>query len=217
MILLLIGILNPSIKIHWNEIKLLLNASKTFHLLGIASSFADRIDRIVIAWFLPLEVLGKYAVGTSFISFLRFLPEAISRWVISGQNLPIFRKSPKLMPVYIFLTAGIILLGSILTQILVKTLFGTEWTLPLLVLIIFSAQEIARGLYQIYLSKVIDTAKQRLVRDSSLILIVSTPLLSFVGAKSIGVYGVPLGMLISYMSVNIFFKDFHRKSNSHVH
>jgi O-antigen/teichoic acid export membrane protein len=171
----------------------------------------------VIAWFLPLEVLGKYAVGTSFISFLRFLPEAISRWIVSGQNLPILRKSHKSMPIYIFLTLVSIFLGSILTQVLVKILFGNEWTLPLLVLIIFSAQEIARGLYQINLSKVVDTAKQKLVRDSSLMLIISTPLLSFAGAKSIGVYGVPLGMLISYMIINLFFNDFRRKLDTHVH
>ncbi len=205
-ILLLIGILDPSIKFKWREIRTLLSASKNLHLLGIATGFADRIDRIVIAWFLPLGMLGKYAVGTSFISFLRFLPEAMGRWIVGGQLTPAFGRLGKSLLSRIALNLTLVIGGSLLTQIFVKIFFGDEWSLPLLVFIFFASQEIARGYYQIRLSRIVSAGLEKTVRNTSLGLIFIAPIFSIIGAKSLGIYGVPLGMAVGYIGLNYYLK-----------
>ncbi len=205
-VLLLIGILDPSIKLKWAEIGDLLRRSKNFHLLGIAGGFADRIDRIVIAWFLPLGILGKYAVGTSFISFLRFLPEAMGRWIVGGQVIPAAWAVGKTLPRRIGLTLIVVLSGSFASQLFVKMFFGQSWNLPLLVFILFASQEIARGYYQVKLSRIVTAGLEHTVRNTSLALIIVAPLFSIIGAKSIGIYGVPLGMAIGYLGLNFFLK-----------
>jgi len=209
-ILLLIGIIDPSIKFKWREIRALLSASKNLHLLGIATGFADRIDRIVIAWFLPLEILGKYAVGTSFISFLRFFPEAMDRWIVSGQVVPIFGKLGKSLVNRILAILILVIGGSLLTQVFVKIFFGDKWSLPLLVFIFFAGQEIARGYYQVRLSRMVSVGLEKEVRNTSIGLIFIAPIFSIIGAKSIGIYGVPLGMLVGYVGLNYYLK--HVKS-----
>ena len=205
-VLLLIGILDPSIKFKWKEIRTLLSASNNLHLLGIATGFADRIDRIVIAWFLPLDILGKYAVGTSFISFLRFLPEAMSRWIVSGQALPMFGKLGKSLVKRIAVILILVIGGSLLTQIFVKIFFGDKWSLPILVFIFFAGQEIARGYFQVRLSRIVTVGLEKTVRNTSLGLIFVAPVFSLIGAKSIGVLGVPLGMLVGYVGLNYYLK-----------
>lgn len=206
-VLLLIGILDPSIKLKWGEIRVLLSESKNLHLLGIASGFADRIDRIVIAWFLPLGILGKYAVGTSFISFLRFLPEAMSRWIVGGQIIPTFGKFGKTRLSRSVLILTLILSGSFLTQIFVRLFFGEKWSLPLIVFILFASQEIARGYYQVRLSKIVTVGLDRTVRNTSIALILIAPIFSIIGAESLGIYGVPLGMAVGYIGLNFYLKQ----------
>ena len=212
-VLLLIGILDPSIKFKWKEIRTLLSASNNLHLLGIATGFADRIDRIVIAWFLPLDILGKYAVGTSFISFLRFFPEAMSRWIVSGQALPMFGKLGKSFVNRIAVTLILVIGGSLLTQVLVKLFFGDKWSLPLLVFIFFASQEIARGYYQVRLSRIVSTGLEKTVINASLGLIFIAPIFSMIGAKGIGIYGVPLGMLVGYIGLNYYLKHVTTKAS----
>ena len=212
-VLLLIGMLDPSIKFKWKEIRTLLSASNNLHLLGIATGFADRIDRIVIAWFLPLDILGKYAVGTSFISFLRFFPEAMSRWIVSGQALPMFGKLGKSFVNRIAVTLILVIGGSLLTQVLVKLFFGDKWSLPLLVFIFFASQEIARGYYQVRLSRIVSTGLEKTVINASLGLIFIAPIFSMIGAKGIGIYGVPLGMLVGYVGLNYYLKHVTTKAS----
>ncbi len=205
-VLLLIGILDPSTKLKWREIRTLLSASKNLHLLGIATGFADRIDRIVIAWFLPLDILGKYAVGTSFISFLRFFPEAMGRWIVNGQVAPTFGKLGKSLVNRIAAILILVIGGSLLAQVFVKIFFSDKWSLPLLVLIFFASQEIARGYCQIRLSRIVSAGLEKTARNTSLGLIFIAPIFSIIGAKSIGIYGVPLGMLVGYVGLNYYLK-----------
>jgi hypothetical protein len=153
-----------------------------------------------------LDILGKYAVGTSFISFLRFFPEAMGRWIVSGQTVPIFGKLGKSLLNRILAILLLVVSGSLLTQVFVIIFFGDEWTLPILVIIFFASQEIARGYYQVRLSRIVSTGLEKTVRNTSLGLIFIAPIFSIIGAKSIGIYGVPLGMLVGYVGLNYYLK-----------
>ena len=206
-LLLLIGIKDSSIKLSLREIQYLIMQSKNYHWFGIANGFADRIDRIVIAWFLPLSVLGKYAVGTSLISFLRFLPEALSRLIVSGNTIPIIGAFKRTLINQIALVLGLVVLGSLGSQLFVNVVFGETWKMPLVVLLLFACQEIARGYYQIVISKLISSGAEREVRNLSLTLIFTTTSFSIIGAKMLGIYGVPLGIGISYLILNVYLKS----------
>ncbi|HUW88491.1 MAG TPA: oligosaccharide flippase family protein [Candidatus Paceibacterota bacterium] len=205
-LLLLISIKDSSIKLDFQAIRFLINSSKNYHLFGIANGFADRIDRIIIAWFLPLGILGKYAVGTSLISFLRFLPEAASRLIVGGNSIPTFGAINRTFLRRLFAVSGLALIGSALSQIFVNLFFGDAWKLPSLVLLLFAAQEIARGYYQIVISKLISDGSERQVRNLSLALIFSSFILPIIGSKIMGIYGVPLGIGISYVVLNVYLK-----------
>ena len=205
-LLLLIGIKDSSVRFNLQEIRLLVKSSKNYHLFGIANGFADRIDRIIIAWFLPLGVLGKYAVGTSLISFLRFLPEAASRLIVSGNSIPTFSAFNKTFVRRLAMVAGLALLGSFISQLFVNLFFGNAWKLPFLVLLLFAAQEIARGYYQIVISKLISDGADRQVRNLSLVLIFASFILPIIGSKIMGIYGVPLGIGIGYVALNLYLK-----------
>lgn len=200
-ILVLLVHTNASITTSWKEIALLFKKSTPFHIVGIAGGFADRIDRLMIAWFLPLEFLGKYAVGTSLLTYLRFLPEAFSRLIISGQSsfqlsrLKLMSKS-WLLHLLAGVFISIVLAG--LSQLMVLIALGQQWLISFIVIAGFSVQELMRGYFQLRVSALIAESKEKLVTKGSLLLIALTTLLSLIGVKLAGLIGVPIGIAISY-------------------
>jgi O-antigen/teichoic acid export membrane protein len=193
---------NASVTPSWKEIGLLFKTSKPFHIVGIASGFADRIDRIAIAWFLPLGVLGKFAVGTSLLSYLRFLPEAFSRLIVSGQSsfqLRASRLIGKSWFVRLLLGAFVSLVFATLSQILIWIVLGKQWLIPFIIVLGFSAQELMRGYFQIRISVLVAAGKENVVSRLSALLIVSSALLSIVGVNLAGLIGIPIGIALTYV------------------
>jgi len=192
---------NASITTSWKDIALLFNKSIPFHIIGIAGGFADRIDRLMIAWFLPLGFLGKYAVGTSILTYIRFLPEAFSRLIISGQSnfqlrrLKLIGKS-WLLRLLAVVFVSLVLAG--LSQLLVLVALGKQWLISFVVIVGFSAQELMRGYFQLRVSTLVNENKEKLVTKVSLLLIMLSALLSFIGVKLAGLIGIPIGITISY-------------------
>jgi O-antigen/teichoic acid export membrane protein len=192
---------NASITTSWKDIALLFKKSTPFHIVGIAGGFADRIDRLMIAWFLPLGFLGKYAVGTSILTYLRFLPEAFSRLIISGQGNFKLRRLKLISKSWLLrLLAGVfvslVLAG--LSQLLVLVALGKQWLISFAVIVGFSVQELMRGYFQLRVSTLVNENKEKLVTKVSLLLITLSTLLSFIGVKLAGLIGVPIGIAISY-------------------
>ena len=130
----------------------------------------------------------------------------MSRWIVGGQIIPSSRKLGKSWLRRGAIIAVLVLGGSFLTQILVKLFFGDTWSLPLIVFILFSSQEIARGYYQVRLSRIVTLGFDRTVRNVSLSLIFIAPIFSILGAKSLGTNGVPLGMAVGYLGLNLYLK-----------
>lgn len=193
---------NASITPSRKNIGLLIKTSTPFHIVGIASGFADRIDRIAIAWFLPLGVLGKFAVGTSLLSYLRFLPEAISRLIVSGQSN--FRLTPsklisKSWMARLFMGAFFSLVLATFSQALVWVALGKQWLIPFIVVIGFSVQELIRGYFQIRLAVLVTAGSEKIVTKLSGLLIVLSAILSIIGVNLVGLIGVPIGIALTYL------------------
>ena len=206
-VLILLVHTNASIIPSWNEIRHLIKTSNPFHVVGIASGFADRIDRIVIVWFLPLGVLGKYAVGTSLLTYLRFLPEAFSRLIVSGQSsfsLSTFKLIGKSWFARLFVGVVISSVFAGFSQILVLVVLGKEWLVPFIVLLGFSTQELIRGYFQIRISALVAEGREIVVAKLSLLLIVFSTIFSIIGVKLAGLIGVPIGIAVTYLILIIF-------------
>jgi len=193
---------NASITPSWKDIRLLIKTSTPFHVVGIASGFADRIDRIAIAWFLPLGVLGKFAVGTSLLSYLRFLPEAFSRLIVSGQSsfqLSASKLISKSWLARLFMGAFVSMVFATLSQGLIWVVLGKQWLIPFMVVLGFSVQELIRGYFQIRTSALVAAGKEKIVANLSVLLIVLSAVFSIIGVNLAGLIGVPIGIALTYL------------------
>jgi O-antigen/teichoic acid export membrane protein len=198
---------NTSLLPAWKEIKLLMRASVPYQIVGIANGFADRIDRIVVAWILPLGVLGKFAVGTSILSYLRFIPEVLSRFIVGGHsNFQSF--ASRLIGGSWFKRFSLALMLSlalaILSQSLIWLTLGKQWLIPFIVVFAFSGQELIRGYFQLRLSELVADGQEKIVNRLSILLIAASTIMCLIGINLVGLVGAPLGLALTYLFL-IFF------------
>jgi len=198
---------NASIVPNWKDIRYLFKASTPFHIVGVAAGFADRIDRIVIAWFLPLSVLGKFAVGTSVLTFLRFIPESFSKLIVSGQsklNLGKLRLIGKSWLSRLFLALLVSYFFALFSQGLIWLVLGEEWLISFIVVFSFAFQELMRGYFQLRVSELIARGQEKIVTRLSVFLIVTSLALSVTGVSFAGLVGIPLGIALAYLTLILF-------------
>jgi O-antigen/teichoic acid export membrane protein len=179
----------------------LVKDSKAFHLVGISGGLADRVDRLLIGWFLPLSFLGAYSVGTSLLTFLRFIPDAIGRLIVAKQNLGStnkFRSKPLWIPATITLSFLLVSSAVFVSQSFVAVFMGKDWEISRWVIAAFAAQEVLRGLYLFVVSRRVASNNQDFIFKSSLLLIIGSVLGGYVGIKLFSGIGVPLGIGLSY-------------------
>ena len=185
--------------------RIIFKQSKGNHSIGTVLGMIDRLDRLVIAWFLPLVLLGKFAVMSSFISFFRFIPDAISKILIStkSEGWRNYLNNPILIIIVLSSFVG----GSVFaTQLLISQMLGPEWLLPWGVGFIFALQELARGAFQLSGNYKVSLGVSTKTHKAALILLVSAGPLAILFAQWFGVIGVPFGFLISYLGVLIYMK-----------
>ena len=185
--------------------RILFKQSKSNHSIGTVLGIVDRLDRLVIAWFLPIVLLGKFAVMSSFISFFRFVPDSLSKILISTKT-EAWRKyleSPILIIAGLISFAGISVFAS---QILISHMLGPEWLLPWGVGFIFALQELARGAFQLSGNYKVSVGTSVETHKAAIILFISAGPLAILFAHWFGIIGVPFGFLISYLGVFVYLK-----------
>lgn len=167
------------------------------HLLGTVLGALDRMDRVLIAFFLPTVNLGQYAAMGSLLSYFRFLPEALSKIIVSG---PINRQFRLLKNKYI---TGISLVFFFSFVILFSRLFieialGSEWLLSIWVYVSFAVYEIARGWFQVLYNR---NLSQRLVPSYWILvnLVFICLIFSMFAVSMLGLVGVPLAFGLGYL------------------
>lgn len=164
--------------------------------LGTVLGILDRADRIIIAWTLPTINTGQYAVMGSILGFFRFIPDAISKIIVSGKIAFLVR----VVRVKVLVGLGLILSLIILTaasQVVINYYLGAEWLLPWWVSLLFGAQEIVRGTFQVVQNERLSKLSGQNSRLHFLLL--GTNLgLAFLLSHTLGLVGVPLGFLLGY-------------------
>ena len=186
--------------------------SRNQHLFGIANGLVDRIDRFLIGLILPIGFLAKYALLSSIISFARFFPDAAVKLNLLRHHQGKLKQEIILKPSTL---VAVIVTGIALTlsaQGFINLVFGQVWLLPIYVGLLFVAQEILRGYYQITAVQLIAIGGKSEMSQISLLLIILS--ISFVtcGILIFGIWGAPTAMILVYLIltslVNIKLKKF---------
>jgi O-antigen/teichoic acid export membrane protein len=185
-----------------SEVVELIGQSRQNQLFGIANGMADRLDRFLIGFMLPLAFLAKYALITSIISFTRFFPDAYNRLMLLKHHQEKTKDTSQLgFVAYLLIGAAVVVLV-FTSQQFIRIIFGDQWLLPLNVAIFFAAQEILRGLYQSKAVKLIAVGGNRDISNASLFLVAGAILLMLIGIPLMGVVGAPVSMVIVYAILN---------------
>ena len=173
--------------------------SQNQHLFGIANGLADRIDRFLIGLILPISFLAKYALLSSIISFARFLPDAAVKLDLLRHHQGRLRRNEVLRPSII---AGLIIAGTgfaIIAQGFITVVFGQSWLLPIYVGLLFVAQEILRGNYQMTAIRLIALGGKSEMSKIALLLIILSVLSIGTGTFIYGIWGAPAAMVLVYL------------------
>ena len=177
----------------------IMNQSRQQHLFGIANGLVDRIDRFLIGLILPIEILAKYALLSSIISFARFFPDTAVKLNLLRHHQG---KSKKGVNSNLTTVLALLIVGTgfvLVAQVFIKLVFGDLWLLPISVGLLFVAQEILRGNYQIKAVELIAVGGKSEISKISLLLIVLSISFITVGAFIFGILGVPIAMVFVYL------------------
>lgn len=185
--------------------RIIFKQSKGNHSIGTVLGLVDRLDRLIIAWFLPFVLVAKFAVMSGLISFFRFLPDTLSKILVSTKS-EAWRKFLKNRISIFFGLTSFIGIAVFASQILILQILGREWLLPWGVTFIFALQELARGSFQLSGNYKVSIGVSSQTHKAALILLVSTGPLAVIFARWIGIIGVPIGFLISYLGVLLYMK-----------
>lgn len=180
--------------------RIIFKQSKGNHSIGTVLAMVDRLDRLIIAWFLPIVLVGKFAVMSSLISFFRFMPDALSKILISTKSEAWRRYLQNPISLIFGLTCfvGVVVFAS---QILITRMLGPEWLLPWGVGFMFALQELARGAFQLSGNYKISVGVSPQTHNAALMLFISAGPIAVGFAYWFGIIGVPIGFLISYLGV----------------
>ena len=178
--------------------------SKGNHTIGTALGIIDRFDRIIIAWVLPIVLLGKYAAMSSFISFFRFLPDALAKLMVSTKS-ELWRKYLKPELLLVVVIASLIIMVSC-SQSIISRVLGPEWLLPWGVSLVYALQEFARGAFQLTGNYKVTVGNSFHTHRAALALLLTAGPVSFILALRLGVIGVPFGFLLSYLGVLLYLR-----------
>jgi O-antigen/teichoic acid export membrane protein len=177
-----------------------LKKTKGNHSIGTVLGVIDRFDRIIITWFLPVALLAKYSVMSSFISFFRFIPDAISKIIVS-LKIEYAKNVLGKLNLVIYLIVPFSVLMILLSRIAISKLLGDEWLLPWGITILFALQELLRGGFQVSGIFKISVGDSALTHRLSLALGIFAVPLSIISTLVLGIYGVPIGFILTYMTL----------------
>jgi hypothetical protein len=164
--------------------------------LGTVLGILDRADRIIIAWTLPTINTGQYAVMGSILGFFRFIPDAISKIIVSGKIVFLVKVVRVKALVILGLTLSLALLTAA-SQVVISYYLGAEWLLPWWISLLFGAQEIARGAFQVVQNERLSKLSGQNSHLHFLLLVLNVGL-AFILSRTLGLVGVPLGFLLGY-------------------
>ena len=179
------------------------------HSLGVIMNLLDRSDRIVISLLYPTAILAKYAAMGGVLTFLRFVPDALSKISVAGKGiLPKIFKDRRKQSIFILIISISVFL--IFARKFIEFSLGSNWLLPITTFAAFCLYELSRGTFQVYANKTIQQGSEMLSQRSVInVLIVFVFILPpFVFLFDLS--GVPLSLAFAYLfGISILMRSKH--------
>jgi hypothetical protein len=177
--------------------KLFFLESRYNYSLGSSIGVMDRADRLLIGFSLQTFVLGKYAVTSSLIALLRFVPDAIAKLIIAKEDLGKW-KFIKNKYLLLFLISALVISIIVASRFIVERWLGPDWLIPINVCLAIAIQELIRGAYVILANKNVRLGFSKSVNSTSVALPILAVLLAQLFLGSLGLIAVPLGFCLAY-------------------
>jgi len=173
--------------------------TKGNHSLGFTLAVMDRLDRLLVGILLPTEMLGRFAVTNGMFTIFRFIPNAISKLIMSKNNsaLPNWIFSKRIIVTFTLAFLLIMLFG---TRFVIEFWLGISWLLPLSVTFLVLIQEIIRGAFEINSNKTIIDGFSRLVHKQSVLIPIFTIFIAYLSTKMFGIVAIPITFSLIYLA-----------------
>jgi len=173
----------------------------------------DRVDKLLIAIFLPLAALSKYSILLTFVSLFRFIPETVSKMYFSRHKIDIQIRKLRSLPVLIGISLCIGF-GYFPYKLLTSTLLGDEWFVPLDIFLLVGFYELVRGVYVVSINKhyASDNFKVGGFIPSTALLVFLSVVLPLIFLSLLGISGIPIGLTLGYLIVLLLGRLLQKRS-----
>ena len=174
----------------------------------------DRVDKLLIAIFLPLSTLSRYSILLTFVSLFRFIPESVSKMYFSKHKLNIQIRKLRSLPILIFLPA-FIGFGYFLYKFMTLILLGEDWLMPFDIFLLVGFYELIRGIYVVSINRhyAIGNFKIGNFIPSTSLLVFLSILLPLVFLGLIGIRGIPIGLTLGYLLILLLGRSLQKHIN----
>ena len=174
----------------------------------------DRIDKLLIAIFLPLSTLSKYSILLTFVSLFRFIPESVSKMYFSKHKINIQIRKFGSLPILIFIPVCIGF-GYYLYKIMTLILLGEEWLMPIDIFLLVGFYELIRGIYVVSINRhyAIGNFKIGNFIPSTSLMVFLSLLLPLIFLEFLGIRGIPIGLALGYLLILLLGRSLQKHSN----
>ena len=174
----------------------------------------DRVDKLLIAIFLPLSTLSKYSILLTFVSLFRFIPESVSKMYFSKHKINIQIRKFGSLPILIFIPVCIGF-GYYLYKIMTLILLGEEWLMPIDIFLLVGFYELIRGIYVVSINRhyAIGNFKIGNFIPSTSLMVFLSLLLPLIFLEFLGIRGIPIGLALGYLLILLLGRSLQKHSN----
>jgi hypothetical protein len=175
----------------------------------------DRVDKLLIAIFLPLSTLSQYSILLTFVSLFRFIPESVSKMYFSRHKINFQIRKLRTLPIMVFILVCIGF-GYIPYRLSTSTLLGEEWVVPLEIFLLVGFYELTRGVYVMSINRnyASDKFKVGNFLPSTGLLVFLCVLLPLIFLGLLGVKGIPIGLTLGYLLVLFLGRHMQDRTNN---
>lgn len=163
----------------------------------------DRIDKILIGFLLPLISLSKYSVLLVFFSFIRFIPEAISKTFFSRHQIRDANRELNFKFIWV-ISIATSFAAYPLYVISMGFLLGKDWILSLDIFLAVALFELVRAIYLLQINRQFAENLETGFKATHIPWFIGLAVvLVCICVNFVGLIGVPLSFALTYLALII--------------
>jgi len=179
------------------RVKRLFFVSSTIHIV-------DRIDKVFIAFLLPLATLAQFTTMAAFFAPVKIITESATRQLYFSKTTSETEQKVRTHSAFnslLLLVAFTLITPYILAKLVnffIASLLGNEWLLPTYLVALYFINEVIRGLYLYLTNYRITENKYQYSRKAPISLLILSIVLVPISVLHFGLIGALIAMITSY-------------------